>query len=168
MKVGVCILTGLALLSPGCMNSPRHPAGLPLRYENEEYGFSFFLPATWRGYSVLLTEWEGTCYSPAKNAVAVTARGPMIVFRHPQWRADDPYQDLPILVFTRSQWDSDKLGRFGIGAGGLEYELWHTPDYVFGISSRYNADDSVKGFKEAAEVVEWNRAANSMPRLYPE
>jgi hypothetical protein len=91
----------------------------------------------------------------------------MIVLRHPQWTTSNPYQDIPILVFTRNQWEADKQGRFAIGAGGFDEEIGHNSKYVFAISSRFNAADAVKGWKEATETVERNRAA-SEPHLHPE
>ena len=53
-------------------------------------------------------------------------------------------------------------------AGGVMDELWHNQGFVFAISSRYNAADEVSGWKEVAEIIEQNRAANKMPHLYPE
>ena len=47
-------------------------------------------------------------------------------------------------------------------------ELWHNQKYVFAISSRYNADDSVKDWREVANIVEQNCAVHKMPRLYSE
>jgi hypothetical protein len=168
MKKRLHISIAMALLASGCANAPTHPSALPLCYHNKEYGLVVFLPPSWQGYSVLLQQWEGISYLPAKDVTAVTAQGRMIVLRHPQWRADDPYQDIPIMVFTRSEWDSDKQGRFGIGAGGFDEEMWHNQKYVFGMSSRYNAADDVKSWKEVADIVEQNHAANSLPRLYPQ
>jgi len=58
------------------------------------------------------------------------------------------------------------------GSGGLKLHsshapvLYHNAKYVFAISSRFNADDSVKGWKEATEIVGRNGAANA-PHLYP-
>jgi len=46
-------------------------------------------------------------------------------------------------------------------------ELWHSQQFVFAMSSRYNAADEVKGLKEVAEIVAQNYAANKMPHLYP-
>jgi hypothetical protein len=156
----------MALLATGCVNAPNPQPALPLRYHNQEYGLTFFLPASWQGYSVLARQWEGTSYLPGKDTTAVTAHGPMIVLRHPQWRADDPYQDIFIMVFTLNQWNSDKQGRFCIGAGGFEQELWHNQKYVFGMPSR-SADD-LKGWREVLHIVDQNHAANKMPRLYPQ
>ena len=50
---------------------------------------------------------------------------------------------------------------------GVEDEIGHNPKYVFEVSSRFNADDSVKGWKEAADIVSRNMAANR-PHLEPE
>jgi hypothetical protein len=166
-RLHISVITALLATGCGSLNAPNQPPGLPVRYHNAQYGFTFFLPASWQGYSVLRQEWKGNSYLPAKDTTAVTAHGPTIVLRHPQWKADDPYQDIPIMVFTRSQWESDKEGKFGIGAGGFDREIEHNSKYVFGISSRFDADDTVKGFQEAAAIVERNQAANS-PRLHPE
>jgi hypothetical protein len=131
----------------------------PLRYYDAQYDLPFFLPASWKGYSVLHQEWDG----------GGAWRGPIIVFRNPQWRTNDPYQDIPVMVFTRSQWEvCGKNGGFFPYAAGVITEMWHNPKYVFGIYSRYNAADSVKGWTEAAEIVDGNRDANDMPHLHSE
>ncbi len=71
------------------------------------------------------------------------------------------------MVFTRAQWAAEHQGRLSIGAGGFDEELWHNQNYVFGMSSRYNAADDVKGWQEVSDIVTRNRAANSMQPLYP-
>jgi hypothetical protein len=40
--------------------------------------------------------------------------------------------------------------------------------YVFALSSRYNAADEVKGWKEAGDIIATNCAAYTEPTLYPE
>jgi len=40
----------------GCSTAIKHPADLPLRYHNAQYGLTFFLPADWKAYSVLIQE----------------------------------------------------------------------------------------------------------------
>ena len=157
-----------ALIVLGCQSRHEavHGSDFPVRYQDRLYGLVFRLPASWRGFTVLNQEWDGISYSPAKDTTEVTARGPLLVLRHPSWTAKGPYQDIPILVFTRGQWEADKQGKFTIGAGGFDQELAHNSKYVFAIPSRYNADDSVKGWKETSDVVERNRAAK--PHLYEE
>ena len=160
----------MAFLATGCgsLNAPNQPSGLPLRYHNAQYSFTFFLPVSWQGYSALIQKWEGVSYLPAKDTTAVTAHGPIIVLRRPHWKADDPYQDIPIMIFSRNQWDALHSGKFFPYAGGMIFEMWHSHKYVFGIYSRYNADDSVKGWKEADDILGRNSAAHAAPHLYPE
>jgi len=157
-------ITALLVAGCGCLSDP--PSNASLHYRDPGYGFTFSLPASWQGYSVLAEQWEGQTYSAAVDSLVVAEHGPMIVLRHPQWQAGDPYQDIPILIFAREQWAAYRQGGFEIGAGGFQFEIGHNLKFVFTMSTRYNADDSVQGWKEADEIVERNRAANA-PSLFP-
>jgi hypothetical protein len=151
---------------PTVIRMPNPSAEMTVRYHNSKYNFTLSLPASWRGYSVLIQQWEGHTYIPAKDAVATTEKGPVIVLRHPQWQATDPNQDIPIQVFTRSQWAAYQRGEFSIGAGGFEEEIAHNAKFVFTFSSRFNASD-LKGWQEAGDIVTRNRKANA-PHLQSE
>ncbi|HWD92553.1 MAG TPA: hypothetical protein VG938_09400 [Verrucomicrobiae bacterium] len=151
----------------GCSTEALNPpAGLPLRYHDSQYDLTFSLPASWKGYSILKQQWTGEAYSPEKDTDVVRGRGPIIIFRNPQWKTNDRYQDIPIYIFTRQQWDDSHLRYDAVGAGGIILELWHDDKYVFGMHSRYNTDDSVKGWKEAEEIVRQNCAAHPGPHLH--
>jgi hypothetical protein len=147
------------------LNAPQHPSGLPVIYHNAEYGFTFFLPSSWRGYSVMIQQWDGERYLAAVDRPEVTDHGPVIVLRHPQWKASDPYQDIPIRVFTRSQWEGGGQGPPAIDAGGVDSEIVHNAKYVIAIHSRFNWDESVKGHEEAGTIFERNQTANG-PHLH--
>ena len=162
------IITGLLAAGCGSLNVPKHPSDLPLRYHNAQYDFTFFLPASWQGYSVLIHQWDAALYSADNQRVVGTERGPIIVFRNPEWRAGEPYQDIPIMIFTRSQWDALHSGKFFPYAGGVISEMYHNHKYVFGIYSRYNADDSVRSWKEAHDILGRNCAVHTTAHLYPE
>ena len=83
----------------GCSTSTTNqPNGLPLRYHNSQHNFTFFLPASWKGYSVRTQQWEGEMYSPQKDTDVVLAHGPIIVFRNPLWKTNDLYYDIPIYI----------------------------------------------------------------------
>jgi hypothetical protein len=141
----------------------------PLRYYNAQYDLAFFLPASWLGYSVLNQQWEDTTDSAAGDKTVVVGHGPMIVLRHPQWKASAPYQDIPILVFTRRQWNAlnhNKLWPTGYDGGTMD-EICHNSQYVFAISSRYNSADEINGWKEADDAVNQNCNANAASDLYP-
>ena len=160
------------LLTPGCpsVNVASQPTDLPLRYHDARYDLTFCLPASWRDYSVSIQQLEDERYSAAKDKPIIVGHTPMITLRHRRWQADAPYQDIPILVYTRVQWDALHHGELwpSVFAGGTMDELWHTERFVFAISSRSNAADKIRGWRETADVVEQNRAANKMLHLYPE
>lgn len=151
----------------GCSTSNSQLTGLPIRYHNAQYGLTFYLPTDWRGYSVLTSQWAGESYIPEKDKVVISSRGPLITLRNPQWKSQRPYQDIPIYVFTRRQWDDIQAGKIGepVGAGGIIYELWHNGKFVYGIHSRYNANDSVEGWNEAQDILNRNCAAHPEPHL---
>jgi hypothetical protein len=167
------LILGLALVLSGglfgCSTTHDHLSGLPIHYHNPQYDFTFSLPASWRGYSVLTEQWDGGHYSPVLDDTVFTEQGQEITLRHPQWKTNDLYQDIPIIVFTRKQWDEEEQGKIwpNLYAGGVIDEMWHNRKYVFAISSRYNAADEVKGWKEAADIIATNCAVNAMPQLYP-
>src|SRR6266404_2344643 len=129
-----------ALLAAGCgkLDAPTQPSGLPLRYHNAQYDLTFFLPSSWQGYSVLIQQWDAPLRSADDQREVETERGPIIAFRTPRWKTGEPYQDIPIMVFTRSQWDALHHGRFFPYAGGVISEMCHNQKYAFGIYSRYN------------------------------
>src|SRR6266478_9377913 len=167
MKKRLHISIAMGLLASGCANAPTHPSALPLCYHNKEYGLVFFLPPGWQGYSVLVQQWDGETYSPATDKTIVVGHGPMITLRHPRWQSSAPFQDIPIVVFTRDQWDALHHGEFwpSLFAGGMMDELWHNQSFVFSMSSRYNWGE-LGGSKEVADIVEQNHAANSVPRVF--
>jgi hypothetical protein len=171
MKTEIVLLLAFALSGGlfGCSTTDGNVRlAVPVRYQDSRYDLTFALPSGWQGYEVLKQQWEGQTYLAAMDKTTVPEQGPVIVLRHPQWTAGNPSQDIPILVFTRGQWDSLHHGNFTIYAGGVVYELWHNQKYVFGIHSRYNADDSATGWREAQDVVERNSKIHDTPHLYPE
>jgi hypothetical protein len=150
----------------GCSTTVKHPPGLSLRYHNAQYGLTFFLPASWKGHSVLIEQWDADLHSADYQTVIGTEHGPIIVLRHPRWTAGEPYQDIPIIVFTRNQWDAVKPQRLFVGAGGSNDEISHNAKYVFGTNSRHNWGE-LKGWEETGDIVVQNRAAGE-PHLYPD
>jgi hypothetical protein len=157
-----------AVLASGCgsLRTPSQASDLPLRYHNARYHLTFFLPANWAGYSVVIQQWEGSRFVPAKDREEVTEHGPILILRHPQWKASAPRQDIPIRVFTRRQWEAyHEDGGFFIDAGGIDGEVGHNSKYVFSVWSRFNWGES-PGWEEAGHIVERNQAL-SQPHLHP-
>ena len=47
-----------------------------IEYKNKQYGFSFTLPADWKGYSIVTSQWEGLAQKQTVETVIET--GPLI------------------------------------------------------------------------------------------
>lgn len=133
-------------------------------YKNTEYGFSFVLPKSWEGYSIVMDEWEGLAVGEDGTVDEDPAEiGPIVRIRHPDWTSDNVRQDIPIMVFTLDQWtamvDDEE---FHIGAGPMNpSELARSDEYVFALPARYNY-----AFPEGFEEVEDILAAQPM-RIMP-
>lgn len=118
-------------------------------YKDSQYGFSFSLPASWQGYSIVTDKWEGL---PIGGDQAVET-GPMISLRHPLWTAEDPRQDIPIMIFTLDQWKSLKDEKFHIGAAPIgPSELGRNNEYVFALPARYNYAFPT-GYEEVEQIL---------------
>jgi hypothetical protein len=105
-------------------------------YKDTKYGFSFKLPASWKGYSIITDQWEGIAND---NGSTVDETGPIISIRDPKWTKETPRQDIPLMVFTLNQWNSLKQGVFHVGAAPVDpTELGRNNYYVFALPARYN------------------------------
>lgn len=115
------------------------PASQPatlVKYENTEYGFNFPLPDSWIGYSIVTEKWTGYLLN-TPNAKKI--EGPKIVIRHPEWTAENPRQDIPIMIFTPGEWDLIQQEMLSVGAAPVgPSELGHNSNYVFALPARYN------------------------------
>lgn len=107
-------------------------------YENTQYGFKFNLPESWQGYSTVTNKWEGLSLENSQEGKVVET-GPIILIRHPQWSQEKPRQDIPIMIFTISQWNLLQQEKFHIGAAPIgPSELSRNSKYVFALPARYN------------------------------
>jgi len=123
-----------------------------LIYTNTQYSFSFSLPDSWKGYQIIESKWEGN--PPGSDTV--TEQGPIISIRNPKWTQENPYQDIPIMVFTLEQWDSLQQEAFHIGAAPIgPSELGSNTKYVFALPARYNFSFPT-GYEEVEKILEGN------------
>jgi hypothetical protein len=119
---------------------------------NERYGFRFALPDSWAGFTVVEDRWEGVTPEDA----SVKASGPILSIRHPEWTAEDPRQDIPIMIFTLDQWNALEQGEFHIGAAPVgPSELGRNNQYVFALPARYNYAFPT-GYEEVEEILSGN------------
>lgn len=119
-------------------------------YTNNELGFNFNLPETWKGYTVANTIWEG---NPLKTGITKQT-GNKLIIRNPKWTIDTPYEDIPIMVFSLKQWDSYNAEDFSVSAAPVTAtELGRNNVYVFALPPRWNFDNR-QGYEEALSIVQ--------------
>jgi hypothetical protein len=127
-------------------------ASASVTYKNADYGFNFSLPDNWKGYSVVQKTWTGTPLTPGTKSET----GPKLLIRNPNWTADIPYEDIPILVFTLAQWDSYTAENFTVSAAPIPAsELARNNSYVFALPPRWDFDYS-KGVEDAQNILKSN------------
>ena len=135
----------LVIVSP-VVNQP----AASLTYSNFDYGFSFNLPLSWKGYSIIEENWEGNMIDGTIRKIS----GSKIIIRHPLWTEEVLMQDIPIMVFTLSQWDLIREEKLSVGAAPIgPSELGRNKNYVFAIPARYNFAYPL-GFEEVQKIIE--------------
>ncbi|MGE5370705.1 MAG: hypothetical protein ACM3QZ_01840 [Solirubrobacterales bacterium] len=147
MTVLLAFVISLSLLGCGIAGSksqtnkqpqPAQKQKAGVVYANDQYGFDLTLPLSWKGYRVLTEKWEGQAIG-GPQAGKTVASGPKIVVRHPEWTAEKPRQDIPIMVITKAQWDDLLAEEFHIGAAPIgPNPLDRNSKYVFALPARYN------------------------------
>lgn len=124
-----------------------------LVYSNTDYGFNFTLPGSWKGYSVVEDTWQGTAIS-GKKAGKVTESGTKLLLRNPKWTKKNPYQDIPIMVFTKEQWKLIEAEELAVSAAPIgPGKLGENSKYVFALPARYNFAYPT-GYEEVEKIME--------------
>jgi hypothetical protein len=124
--------------------------GTAIEYQNTQYGFSFSLPGSWTGYSIISSNWEGY---PLDVVDGQTIKGPEILIRHPLWTTETPRQDIPIMIFTPAQWSLVQQEKLSLGAAPIgPSELGQNSNYVFALPARYNFAFPI-GFEEVENIL---------------
>jgi len=137
---------------------PYTPASIT--YSDTQFGFTFVLPRTWQGYSIVTTDWEGAAIGGQQDG-RIVQRGPIVSIRHPQWMESEPRQDIPIMIFQINQWNSLQKEEFSVGAAPImPHELGRNSRYVFALPARYNFAFPT-GFEEVETIL-------SNKPLYPD
>lgn len=122
-----------------------------INYVNSQYGFNFLLPLSWKGYSIVNTEWEGYIVD---GDASQNIKGPKILIRHPLWTAAIPRQDIPILIFTPAEWDQIQQEKLAVSAAPIgPSRLGQNAKYIFALPARYNFAYPV-GFEEVEKIME--------------
>jgi predicted small lipoprotein YifL len=124
-------------------------------YKNTQYGFDFSLPQSWKDFTIVTGKWEGLATGDGQGETIV-ATGSIISIRHPQWISANPRQDIPIMIFTISQWNALQQDKFHIGAAPIgPSELGRNSRYVFALPARYNFAFPT-GYEEVEKILKNN------------
>jgi len=126
-----------------------------ISYWNNDYGFAITLPKSWEGFTLYQQDWKG--YLATANASEKPAEnGPILVFRNPQWTASEPYQDIPIMVFTPTVWAQVESEELSVSAAPMPpTKLGENDHYVFALPARYNYAFP-KGWEEVDQIMKSN------------
>lgn len=127
------------------------PAAKGLVYVNQQYGFRFTLPKSWKGYTAVASEWNGRMVDshPEKSE-----KGPLISIRHPLWTKENPRQDIPIMVFTLAQWRFIEKEELAVSAAPIgPSELGQNAKYVLALPARYNFA-FLPGWEEVDQILQ--------------
>lgn len=119
-------------------------------YTNTEYRFSFTLPLSWKGYTVVNDMWKAYSLTDLQSVTT----GPLLSIRNPLWTEAVPRQDIPVMVFTLAEWDMIAADKIHIGAAPINpSELGRNAKYVFALPARYNFAYPV-GYEEVDTIIQ--------------
>lgn len=128
------------------------PIATPIVYHNAQYSFCFLLPADWKGYTIVAQKWIGSVLDTGQKE-----SGPQLLIRHPQWTADNPWQDIPIMIFTPSQWKIAAADNMAVSAAPIgPAELGQNKSYVFALPPRWIGFTDAKGTDEVQTLMNQN------------
>lgn len=126
-----------------------------ITYWNNDYGFAITLPKSWEGFTLYQQEWKGYL-ATATPSEKPAETGPILVFRNPQWTASEPYQDIPIMVFTPTAWAQVESEELSVSAAPMPpTKLGENSHYVFALPARYNYAYP-KGWEEVDQIMKSN------------
>jgi hypothetical protein len=132
------------ILCHGRLRDWRHST---LLYRNSDYGFAFILPESWKGYAIVIEGWEGRSLEGSTSG-QITETGPELLIRHPQWVLANQRQDIPVMVFTITQWDLVQQEKISVGAAPMPpSEMGRNSTYVFALPA---------GFEEVEQILAEN------------
>jgi hypothetical protein len=160
--VAMSALAGAVGQTGGAASSSPSPAAsntATIVYKNTQYDFCFALPESWNGYTVVEDTWKG---KPLDTGAQVS--GPLLRIRHPGWTERDPYEDIPVMVFTRAEWQRVENNGLSVSAAPIGPKaLGRNRRYVFALPARYNFDNA-RGWEEVDRLIRSHALKAPCPR----
>jgi hypothetical protein len=158
--VVVATLIATAFLVYGYFWAPeilQQSANKKIIYTNQDYGFELTLPDSWKGYSVLSQTWTGYLINGEENQETKT--GPEIIIRNPNWKEDNIWQDIPIMVFTREEWSLIESESMSVSAAPIgPQKLDSNEKYIFALPPRWVGFTDALGQDEAQTIAKTFKA----------
>ena len=167
----------LPILPDGCTRSGEtYPPELPtslsteqpealVEYRDSALGFSFSLPESWEGFSIRTSNWEGLKSGDLGDEVV--EQGPIVYIVHPKSTAQQPRQEIPVMVFTIDQWDRMQRGEWHVGAAPIgPLELGRNSRYVLALPARYNYAFP-EGWEEVEQIIQSHPLVTFEPSVVP-
>ena len=125
-------------------------------YTNKTFRFRFTLPQRWKGYSISTSEWgggDGVAVESGKD-VPPLQKGPLISIGDPRSTEKNPRQNIPIMVFTKAQWQLIEENKLIVSSAPIPpSELGRNKKYVFALPARYNYA-LIDGWQEVDEIIQ--------------
>ncbi len=123
-------------------------------YTNNQYGFSLQMPNSWAGYSATTETWQGTRLDNNTQL-----QGPQVRLRHPQWTQAQPWQDIPVMIFTKEQWQMVLAEHLAVSAAPIPpSKLGENEQYVFALPARWVGFTDAQGQAEAQSITQTFKA----------
>lgn len=129
-----------------------------LVYKNTDYGFEITLPTAWQGYSVLTEKWNGQTV----DKKAIKFEGPKIIIRNPSWTETKPWQDIPVMIFSKNEWAMIEAENLSVSAAPIgPSKLGENEQYVFALPPRWVGFTDALGQEEATEITKIFKIINN-------
>lgn len=165
LLIGICLILGF--LFYGKPKSVQAPASDVLNqetsfevYKNDTYGFEMTFPITWKNYSAIKGYWQGNFTKEQGMAV-----GPMLTFRNPNWKENEHWQDIPVMIFAYDAWELVEKEEISLGAAPVgPSEIGRNAKWIFATPARWYGFTSDKGQEEAVAIVKTFKANDSFKK----
>ncbi len=142
------------LISPLPAISPKPTPQIARAYSNDQFGFSIDLPDSWQGYTVNQIKediYDITGQTTTNSGVVDSVQ--IIELHHPQETAQNPREDIPIMIFTLEQWMHIHNEEWSVGAAPIPPTLLgQNSQWIMALPARYNFDYK-PGWEEVDQLV---------------
>lgn len=123
-------------------------------YNNNIFGFAVGLPSSWDGYTVNRIKddiYDATGKTKTNNGVVGSFE--IVELHHPLETAENPREDVPVYIFTSTQWENIQKGEWSVGAAPIPPSLLgQNSQWIMALPARYNYDYKT-GWEEVDQIV---------------